>query len=224
MPTVWEYILNFMYPLYCEVCGRALAADNKRRLCSYCWEKVSLPNSPYCPRPDIKSRVYFNQVRAVGKYEGILKQCIHLVKYKKKTALTRALSELMVGHIKNHFDIDKIDYLIPVPLYRRQYRKRGFNQTELLIDGIGKYFNKKVINNNLKRIKNTKPQYKLNKDARIENLRDSFFVRKPGVFGKKSVLLIDDVYTTGTTVNECSKVLYKAGVRLINVLVLAHGS
>lgn len=224
MPTVWECILNFIYPLYCEVCGQALAADNKRRLCSYCWEKVSLPNSPYCPRPDIKNRVYFNQIRAVGRYEGILKECIHLVKYRKKIALARALSELMVDYIKIHFDIDKVDYLIPVPLYKKQYRKRSFNQVKLIVDGIGKHFNKRIINNNLKRIKHTQPQYKLNRDARMENLKEAFFVRKPGVFHKKSVLLIDDVYTTGTTVNECSKVLCKAGVRLINVLVLAHGS
>ena len=78
--------------------------------------------------------------------------------------------------------------------------------------------------NELKRIKYTQPQYKLNKSERIKNTKGAFFIKKSEIFHKKSILLIDDVYTTGATVNECSKIVYKAGAKLVDVLVLAHGS
>lgn len=224
MPSIWEYILNFIYPLSCEICGRDLAADNSRRLCNSCWERMAMIDIPYCPRPDIGNKVYFRRVQAVGKYEGVLKECIHLVKYNRKTALNKVLSELMIKHIKEHLNIETIDYIIPVPLYKKQYWRRGFNQTELLVSEIGRYFNKPVIAKNLKRIKNTRPQYKLNKSERIKNIKKVFAVIKPETFHQKSVLLVDDVYTTGATVNECAKVLSKAGANSVDVLVLAHGS
>ena len=172
----------------------------------------------------VKNRIYFREARAVGRYEGLLKKSIHLVKYRRKIALSKGLAELMINYINNCLAIENFDYLIPVPLYKRQYRKRGFNQTELLVNEIGKHFNKKVISNNLKRIKDTQSQYKLNKSQRKKNTKDVFFIKNPHIFHKRTVLLVDDVYTTGATVNECAKVLYKAGTKLVDVLVLAHGS
>ncbi len=126
--------------------------------------------------------------------------------------------------INGHLDIEAFDCLVPVPLYRRQYWKRGFNQTELLVEKLGRHFNKTIIVGNLKRIKRTRPQYCLNKPQRIKNMREAFSSTVPAVFEDKTILLVDDVYTTGATANECAKVLSRAGARAVEVLVLAHGS
>ncbi len=224
MPTVLEQILNFIYPLYCEICRKNLSADNKRHLCDQCLKKIKLLQGHYCPKPDIKTKIYFRHSQAVGRYEGILKECIHLVKYRKKKILIRVLAEVMIKYIEDYIDIKAFDYIMSVPLYKKQYRKRGFNQADLLASEIGRYFNKKIMSNDLKRIKYTQPQYKLNKFERIKNTKGAFFIKNSEIFHKKAVLLIDDVYTTGATVNGCSKVLYKAGAKLVDVLVLAHGS
>ena len=224
MPTLGEYILNIIYPLSCAVCRTRLKADNKVHLCDNCCRRICTVTSPYCPRPDIKTKIYFRRAQAVGRYEGILKECIHLVKYGRKKPLNKTLSGLMIDHISNYFNLDAFDFLVPVPLHKRQRRKRGFNQAELLTENIARHFDKPAITDNLRRSRHTEPQYKLNKPERIKNMKAAFSVNRPEVFCGRSILLIDDVYTTGVTVNECARVLSKAGASSVEVLVLAHGS
>ncbi|MFH1783639.1 MAG: ComF family protein [bacterium] len=222
MPTVWDHVLNIIFPLHCEVCGAALSADNRRRLCSDCWEKILLSRKVFCPLPAIDGNIYLDQVRSVGKYEGILRQCIHITKYRKKPALSEALGELMVECLKRNQKNMGFDCIVPVPLYRRQLRKRGFNQSRLFADRISKHFGVPVVNAVL-RTKATKPQYMLQRQERIANLTGAFRIKESQAIRGRAVLLVDDVYTTGTTAHECARVLREAGSGKVSMLALAHG-
>ncbi len=118
----------------------------------------------------------------------------------------------------------KIDMIIPVPLHRISLWKRGYNQSELLAKEIGRLMDVEVNTEIIKRRKKTRPQYRLSRIQRSSNIKDAFSIKLRGVsIYEKTVLLIDDICTTGITISECSRVLKEAGARSIYGLVLAHG-
>lgn len=118
-------------------------------------------------------------------------------------------------------DVDT-DLLMPVPLHPTRLRQREFNQSLLLADRISPVLQRPVSYRNLIRTLDTDPQITLPRSARLQNLRKAFALRNPPEVGGKRILLIDDVFTTGTTVNECAKVLLEAGAREVAVLALAR--
>jgi len=128
----------------------------------------------------------------------------------------------MIGFAEKYIDMHRFNWLIPVPLHRVKYRERTFNQSAILASELSKRFKIPMLKNNLFRAHLGKPQMTLSKDKRLEEIKDSFKIKKPSLLKDKSVLLIDDVFTTGATANECSKVLKGAGVRLVEVLTLAR--
>ena len=113
--------------------------------------------------------------------------------------------------------------LVPVPLHPLKLREREFNQSALLCEGIYRTFKCPVIKNNLYRKRWTRPQIELTADERRGNLIEAFACRRPEEFRGKSILIIDDVYTTGTTIDECASALRSAGARFIGALTLAKG-
>ena len=125
----------------------------------------------------------------------------------------------MANVIRNDHDMKKADIIVPVPLFWWKYYRRGYNQAALLADVIS-LENGFIINNLLKRTRNTKSQTKLTDDARQENILNAFGVRQNGIKGKR-ILLIDDVMTTGATMNECARVLKEAGAKAVYSCVAA---
>lgn len=117
--------------------------------------------------------------------------------------------------------MDEVNCIIPVPLHRRRQRQRGYNQAELLARVIGRYFEVPVIPA-LERIKDTHPQFDLQREARSTNIKGAFKVLDTKAVYNKNVLLLDDIYTTGSTIGECSKVLKTAGARRIEILTLSR--
>ena len=124
--------------------------------------------------------------------------------------------------VKKQIDLSDL-ILIPAPLHRIKFNQRGYNQSELIAAGLAKYLNAESANDCLFKIKSTKDQASLKEGKRLENLKNSFLCIKPWLITGKRVLLIDDVYTTGTTMNECAKVLKEAGAREIVGLAIARG-
>jgi len=114
------------------------------------------------------------------------------------------------------------DLIMPVPLHSARLRTREFNQSLLLADQVARHLTRPVSANNLIRKVATDPQTTLSRQARMRNLRKAFAVRKPHEIVDRRILLIDDVFTTGTTVNECAKTLKKAGAASVTVLTLAR--
>ena len=129
----------------------------------------------------------------------------------------------MNSFIANYPGLKTIDFIIPVPLYSAKLRERGFNQSAELTVQISERFNIPISLNNLYRTRYTLSQTGLSRHERLLNVRAAFSV-KNNPFLKKRVLLIDDVFTTGATVNECSKTLLKAGAQTVRILTLARGN
>jgi ComF family protein len=160
--------------------------------------------------------------RAVGAFEGSLQAGIHRWKYEGKTHLTRFFAEWMAEGLNRYWGLHSFDLLIPVPLHPLRLRERGFNQALLLVKELSRRTGIPYARAILQKKKPTIPQVNLSGVEREKGLRGTFHVVEKEELLGKSVLLVDDVYTTGATVNECSKVLLRGGAERVNVLTLAH--
>lgn len=207
-------------------------------VCEECWSRVKRNLPPYCSKcgkgiPELKafcaecqkgSNYYFTRVWATCHYDGVLRECIHTLKYRGKVRLARPLGQLMADFAMNHLNSSSMDMIIPVPLHPSKKREREFNQAELLSQGVSKALHLPIVTNNLKRIRPTHPQSNLKgKEDRLKNIRDAFKLTFPPKLTGKSILLIDDLFTSGSTVNECSRTLLDGGAQDVVVLALARG-
>jgi ComF family protein len=160
--------------------------------------------------------------RAVGCYEGPLREAIHRWKYEEKGYLTSFFGEKLAEGFHRYWDPQSIDLIIPVPLHSKRLRERGFNQALLLVKELSQRTRIPYSKRLLKKRIPTPPQVKLSGGEREKGVKGSFHIEREDEIEGKTILLVDDVYTTGATVNECSKVLLKAGAQRVDVLTLAH--
>jgi len=238
-----EGLLNFVFPLDCKICEKPIRESKGYSICEDCFKTIELIERPYCikcGKPliptdffkqnreilclDCKREKYsFEFSRSTGIYDKVLKKCIHLFKYYGEKKLAKPLGKLMVDSlVKNDEFKRKIDLIIPVPLHRNDLKKRGFNQSVLLGKVTGDYLSIPVRENVLVKKKLTPFQVNLSKKERKINILRAFSVEKPEEIKGKNILILDDVFTTGATVEECTKELMKARAKNIFVLTLAR--
>ncbi|MBI3988430.1 MAG: ComF family protein [candidate division NC10 bacterium] len=235
--------LHLLFPVPCLVCSSPLDAQGRSMICGSCWMKVRPSREPFCLRcgwpfpspqavlltpeylcgPCRERRVYFSSARAAALYEegGVMRQAILALKYGRKVTLGRHLGAFMAEAAYGRVDVAFYDRLIPVPLHQKREKERGFNQALILAEALSRRFGVPVERKALVRSRSTNPQ-EGNRKAREENVERAFQVVRPERIIGKRVLLIDDVYTTGATVNECAKVLVKAGAQEAAVYTLAR--
>ena len=236
-------IVNLIYPNHCLVCNASIDWQEARPICGQCWQGVINHSPPFCSKCGrplketanpalirkklcsncITTKYYFQQGWTAAAFNGIIKNCIHLLKYQGKISLADPLSSLMAGFYKQYLKDQKFDLIIPVPLSRLKYRQREFNQAELLARQISRTIGLKTDPNNLIRTRPAPAQVQLDRVQRLMNLKDAFKVKKPAKAAGRNILLIDDVFTTGSTLNECAHALLKAGARQVSVFALARG-
>ena len=197
--------LNIIYPPLCQACGTRLSEN--AGLCTKCIQAIQ------------KNEYGI----AACDYEGALKEALHKFKYSGVLSPLKALSPILLEFIEKNIDTENIDAIIPIPLYHAKLRERGFNQSRLLSIPISKRYNIPISGNILIKTKPTSPQSNLNRKERLKNLKGAFTVKKNALLTGKRVLLVDDVYTTGATIDEASRVLMKAGVSNIKIVTLAKG-
>lgn len=149
-------------------------------------------------------------------------EAIHLLKYGKKTSLSRLLSTQARETFFQYWGVNAIDLLVPVPLHVKRLRERGFNQAYLLIRRWAKQERIEFDALTLCRTRWTEPQTTLSRAERQQNIKDAFSLQHPEKIKGRKILLVDDVYTTGATVNECARVLMKADAEFVDVLTLAR--
>jgi ComF family protein len=153
-----------------------------------------------------------------------MKDLIHAYKYKALVPLSGILSGLMIDFIKDNMEIiDGIDMLTSVPLGRRRFIERGFNQASVLAKGVSDAFGIPFADTLIKR-RRTAHQNELARDERLKNLKGAFAARNLSILKNKAVLLIDDVMTTGSTLDECSMVILSCGAAEVRCLTLARGA
>jgi ComF family protein len=170
----------------------------------------------------VNKNFYFDQAISVCKYSGIVKKCIHWFKYKHKIKTSIAFSEILIRFLNHNYADNCFDIVTAVPLHKKKYLLRGFNQSQVIAEKISNALKIERSFDSLMRIKPTTPQSKLNSYQRAENIRDVFRCSRPGVFRKKRVLIIDDIYTTGSTLNECARIIKQDGAMNVTCLTIAR--
>lgn len=220
----WEAFLDLVYPpgLSCIICKGKLDTESAYGICSVCLQEISFTENKrwmqasYTTEDGRGIRMF----SAVA-YKGEIKKLIYALKYKHNTYLSREMAEVM----KDFLLAEAIDYdiIIPVPLYHKKKRRRGFNQAALLAKYLGSKTGVEVDVSNLIRTRNTRIMHQLSRMDRRENVRGAFQLKKPNEIFNKSVLLIDDILTTGSTIEECGKILYGAGAEEVIAMTFARG-
>ena len=216
-------ILNLIYPPRCQLCGKGLDLFSGKVLCEICHDDIRL-NIPAGYNGCKTKAHYFDASYSVCIYKGAIRECIHSFKYKSALAIEKLFKELMIEFAEKHIDMLRFDWLAPVPLHRVKHRERTFNQSTILAAHLSKRFGIPMLNNNLVRVRMGEPQMMLPKEKRYKEIKDSFRIQNPHPVKGKTVLLVDDVFTTGATVNECSRVIKEAGAASVEVFTLARGS
>ncbi len=230
-------ILNTIYPLKCEVCRQQLPLAAGNRICQSCRKKILPIGDNFCHKcgkslliaADIcvdcqgNDTLYYESIKAAGIYHGILRESIHAFKYERRSCLGADLGDFMISSYRQHFSLNSFDKLVPVPLHKKQYRQRQYNQSEVLARKLSRATGIPVAADTLARSRATKPQFTLNKQERALNIKDSFQVKNRAWLQGAKVLVIDDICTTGSTINECARILKQAGAEEVYGLVLAHG-
>jgi len=230
-------LFQFFLPPQCPCCEKFLE-EGQQGVCSNCLSEIRWIVPPFCSICGIPfiskeieghpcgacmtHRKYFTMARALGAFEGSLQEAIYRWKYEGKTHLTPFLAEWMAEGLNRYWEPDSLDLLIPVPLHPQRLRQRGFNQALLLVKELSRRTGIPYPKTILQKKKSTIPQVNLSGVEREKEVRGTFHVIGREELLGKSVLLVDDVYTTGATVNECSKVLLRGGAERVDVLTLAH--
>ncbi len=232
-----ERLLQFFIPSQCPLCDKFLSEDGKG-ICTDCLSEIYWIKPPFCSicgTPYVsnvsgdhpcggclKKRRYFSMARSIGAYEGSLREAIHRWKYEGKTSLTPYFGQWMVEGLSHYWNPKELDLLIPVPLHKHRLRDRGFNQALLLVKEIHSQIGIPYLKRALRKRKPTPPQVDLNGLERERGVKGAFEITERDKIVEKSILLIDDVYTTGATVNECAKILLEGGAKRVDVLTLAR--
>ena len=202
----------------CYGCDRPVLDDPKTLVCPACrglLHFLSLAgNFPRIEHPR------FDRVYSMLAYEGMAARWIQRWKYHRELHHTRLFVHLFEDY---EFAWDRYEALVPVPLHGWRNLRRGSNPSAILAQALGRRFGRPVVEKGLKRIVRGLPQVKHQAADRVKNIRGAFALNpRAGLCRFKTVLLIDDVVTTGATVNECAKVLKKAGTETVDVLTLAR--
>jgi ComF family protein len=228
-------INHLLWPAVCVNC-RAVITDNNDKLCQNCWnELLACTTDSYCRRcgrvvsvgglingvcPACQGQdFHFDAITGCGIYDKTLRSMILAFK-NSHCELASILSPIAEAALQNSKFVNDIDFLVPVPLHWVRRLKRGYNQAKLIAEQL---CTKKIkINTDLVRMRNTAAQPSLNSAAaKARNVADAFAVRKGHNFAGKEICLVDDIKTTGATLNECAKTLKQAGAKKVYSLVLA---
>lgn len=204
----------------CSVCRKALPFVSEPR-CMKCGKPVSHAEQEYCM--DCQKNVYaYDEGRSLLLHRGNVSRAVYQFKYHNKRSYAPVFAEMMAEQYADWVKRKQITELIPVPLHASRKRSRGYNQAELLAEELGKRWGLPVRKNVVFRIKKTKRQKELNDRERAQNLKNAFGVSAKWSPGK-SVLIIDDIYTTGSTIHHLAKILKMAGVQKVYFLTISIG-
>lgn len=211
---MFEFVLNFLFPPACSVCGKI----NQNWLCSNCQRRVErLEKSCVVEIEDKK----YEKLLYLFQYESLVRKLILRYKFSNKAYLNHFFANRISQNEKTKELLQQYDIIIPVPMHKKKMQKRGYNQTELVANELEKSLGIVARRDILSKVVNTTTQSKLGGKARQSNIQHAFFIKNDKEVEDKKIILLDDIYTTGATSEECSRVLKEAGAMEILVLVLA---
>jgi competence protein ComFC len=227
-----------LYPSFCEICHKFLDNSGEKVICLSCREKIKPWASSYCLccgrvfvgagepqhcRDCLERTPPYARHRSCARYEGTVKDVILLYKYRGFEVLGDFLGDFVARATAPELALwPGVEAIIPVPLHPARKRERGFNQSQVLAGRLSKIRNIRLEEKRLVKVKNVPPQTTLAAKDREKNVRGAFRLKKTGDLEGKVVLLVDDVFTTGSTIRECSSVLRKAGVKEVRAVTVAQ--
>lgn len=206
--------IDFLYPPYCIFCDSDLT-DGRLLLCDRCWD--SIPRFPQNEKIILELReklgddLMLMDAFTPWTFNEKIQYIIHQLKYNHHRKISESIGIRLAQFLRDVYIFNNIDIIIPVPLHHSRQRKRGYNQSELIGRAMAGTLNIPLHSDCLKRSRNTKSQTKLNIHQRLENVSNAFVVTNVDEIHGKSILLIDDVITTGSTINACAAQLIRHG-------------
>ncbi|HOH47242.1 MAG TPA: ComF family protein [Candidatus Cloacimonadota bacterium] len=224
-------LLDLLYPPTCLVCRKRLE-QAEDRLCPDCRSQISRPEGEHCRKcgSPVKGsyceacadfHYSFKLCRSAYQYGDVVKQLVHALKYEELLGAGDILAEGMQEYCSTHKSFEDYDAVIPVPLHRVRKRERGYNQSEHLARKLASRLGIPC-SNAVTRPHYTSSQTRLGRTERSKNLSGAFRVRNPKSIRDKKIILVDDVFTTGSTVNEISKLLLDNGAKQVAVMTAAR--
>lgn len=231
-------VLGVVYPEVCDLCGKEPARPEESYVCRECRKDVRPVEYPFCDRCGRPLEgeathafecsncrgveLWFERARSAVEAKGKVLQAIHRYKYNRALWLEPFLAGLLVGAMKQGLPAVRCDQVVPVPLFPTKERERGFNQAGRLARHLSKCLGVPLNSRAIRRVLPTPSQTHLGRLERQENMKGAFAIGAGGVKGA-TVLLVDDVFTTGATTNACACMLRKAGASSVCVWTLARG-
>ena len=228
---IWiERLLELLYPSKCTFCGKICEG-----ICDDCREKYPMIQEPRCKKCGKpireeteeycydckKTDHYYEWGRSLWIHKEPVNEAIYSFKYKNKRVYGEIFARELAKTYGKHLKQQKVELIIPIPLHKSRRRERGYNQTEILAKYLGEYTGIEVDRTSLVRNKKTTPQKRYNDKERKKNIRNAFILKKE--IHAKNVVLIDDIYTTGSTIDEAARVLKKSGVINVCFLTISVG-
>jgi len=238
-PGSWAKLVELVFfPSFCRLCEGLLDKPGERVVCADCWGKVRPHLSSICPvcgkfyegageshlcRRCVDRRPPFSVHRSCGRYDGTLKDLVLLYKYRRFSVLGKGLAGFAFQAVGGDEGLWRgVDALVPVPLHPLRKRERGFNQARVFAEELAKLKGLDLGDGALIKVRNVPPQTSLEAGDRAENVRGAYLVRREKRIRGKVLLLADDVYTTGSTLKECSRTLLAAGAKEVRAITIAQ--
>lgn len=231
---VTEFVKNLLFPRRCPLCDQVIPMDRlvcetcsgklpylREPLCKKCGKSLGDVRQEYC-RDCIRKKHTFLAGRAVFAYEGRMKESLYRFKYSNRREYSAFYAKEAAKVRGDWIRRCGVEAIIPVPLHRKRRQKRGYNQAEVFARELGERMDLPVCANLVSRVKNTRPQKELNQAERQKNLKKAFIINR-SIVQLNRVLLVDDIYTTGSTVDAVAQALRDAGVKEVYVLCISIG-
>ncbi len=218
-------LLDFVFPNFCLRCDHKIKRS-LYQICDECLDKIPVSSQeeinlffsmnllPYGYISNFYSKYVFIK-------DGLFQYFVHQLKYNGKSKVGILFGKNLGLELQKLNWFKDIDLIVPVPLHKQKKFKRGYNQSSMIVKGIARITNKNFDEKVIKRIKNTETQTHLHLHERIENVKNAFKITKSEKIKDKKILIVDDVCTTGSTVNEIAKTLLIAGAKKVNLATLA---
>lgn len=216
---LFDDILKFIFPPSCIFCEKLIADKRDIDICGECFSSLAFIKGGDLSN-NHSGNFSFKQNFSLLYYDKKVADLIKRFKYDNHPEYAKSIARLMAENIDCNV-LEAIDCIISVPLHKSRQKERGFNQAELMTDELSKLYHIPAYAHVLKRIKKTAPQHNLSPKQRMENITGAFMIENDEIVKNKIVMLVDDIFTTGSTIDNCSKVLLSHGAKAVYSMTLA---
>ena len=229
-----KLFLDMLYPRRCPVC-HDIAVPGGSRICNVCREKLKPITGPRCFRcskplkreeqeycKDCRKTRLFDQGIGIFPYGSVLQESLFKLKYGKRQEYGSFYGQIAAVNSREIIRNWGVEIIIPIPLHRKRMEKRGYNQAELIAEALGKTLCIPVDSRLMKRKVNTRPQKELDYRERKQNMKNAFFLKGENRY--RRILLVDDIYTTGSTIEAAAELLKRNGAENVFFLTIAMGA